>query len=134
MLLDRGFDRLSLTRRLQEWGMGFLIRLRRKREVETETGERFLLGERYPEVPRPERQRVRLFGRGGGEVEVGLFLAQGKREPWYLAFWAPGDGESGYRLRVWIEEAFRDLKGRGFGLDRRGLRREALGDGFGFCS
>ncbi len=65
-LLDRGFDRLSLMRRLQEWGMGFLIRLRRNREVETETGERFLLGERYPGVPRPERQRVRLFGRGGG--------------------------------------------------------------------
>ncbi len=122
-LLDRGFDRLSLMRRLQEWGMGFLIRLRRNREVETETGERFLLGERYPGVPRPERQRVRLFGRGGGEV--GLFLAQGKREPWYLAFWAPGDWEpSGYRLRVWIEEAFRDLKGRGFGLDRHGLRTE----------
>ena len=35
---------------------------------------------------------------------MGLFLAQGKREPWYLAF--------------------RDLKGRGFGLDRHGLRTE----------
>lgn len=35
---------------------------------------------------------------------MGLLLAQGKREPWYLAF--------------------RDLKGRGFGLDRHGLRTE----------
>ncbi len=38
--------------------------------------------------------------------------------------WALGTGSPGYRLRVWIEEAFRDLKGRGFGLDRHGLRTE----------
>ncbi len=30
-LLDRGFDRVSLMRKLQGWGMAFLIRLRRDR-------------------------------------------------------------------------------------------------------
>ncbi|WP_423247975.1 transposase [Thermus hydrothermalis] len=118
-LLDRGFDRVSLMRRLQEWGMGFLIRPLRHREVET--GE----GERYPEVPRAEGKRIRPFGHDGRGVEVGLFLAQGKREPGYPAFWAPEGWEpGGYRLRMGIEEAFRDLKGRGFGLDRHGLRTE----------
>ncbi|WP_243095695.1 IS4/IS5 family transposase [Thermus thalpophilus] len=101
-LLDRGFDRASLMRRLQEWGMGFLIRLRRNRGVETETGERFLLGERYPEVPEPQGLRARLVGSRGRGVEVGLWLFQGRREPWYLAF--------------------RDLKGGGLGLDRHRMR------------
>jgi hypothetical protein len=68
------------------------------------------MGERYPEVPRPERKRVRLFGHGGRKVEVELLLVQGKREPWYLAF--------------------RDLRGGGLGWTGTGSGgREALGDG-----
>ncbi len=124
-VLDRGFDRVSLMRKLKGWGMAFLIRLQRNRRVETDAGERFVLGECYPMVPRPERRRSRLFGHNGNGVTVELFLAQGKREPWYLAFWTPLDSDwapGGYRLRMWIEEGFRDLKGQGFGLDRHRLR------------
>lgn len=138
-ILDRGFDRFSLMKRLQEWGMGFLIRLRRHREVRTKAGESFLLGERYPEGVRPRREVVGLSGHNGCAVEVELFVAQGKQEPWYLALWSPLDWEpSGYRLgsrsgdrpmagtwRMWIEEGFRDLKGGGFGLHRHRLRTEA---------
>lgn len=124
-LLDRGFDRASLMEKLQGWGMGFLLRLRGRREVESEAGERFLLGERYPGVLRPEGFQARLVGALGRGVEVGLFLFQGKREPWYLALWVPG-GEAwdplAYRWRMWIEEGFRDLKGGGLGLDRHRMR------------
>lgn len=122
-ILDRGFDRVALMHRLKSWGMGFLIRLRRHREVRTKTGERFLLGERYAEEVKPWRGRVDLSGHAGGTVEVELFLAQGKREAWYLAFWSPLNWEPrDYRLRMWIEEGFRDLKGAGFGLHRHRLR------------
>ena len=125
-ILDRGFDRVTLMRRLKAWGMGFLIRLRRHREVRTKTGERFVLGEEYAEEVKPWRGRVDLSGHAGDTVEVELFLAQGKREPWYLAFWSPLDWEpGGYRLRMWIEEGFRDLKGAGFGLHRHRLRSGA---------
>ncbi len=79
-LLDRGFDRLSLMRRLQEWGMGFLIRLRRNREVETETGSASSWGS----ATRGAQARAPAGPSLWAGREVGLFLAQGKREPWYL--------------------------------------------------
>ncbi len=124
-------------RKLKGWGMAFLIRLRRNRGVETEAGERFLLGERYPEPESPERRRVRLqgsfadLGHGGEGVEVTLLVYPGGREPWYLAYSGPLGGEPPYGWRMWIGqrsdlvEGFRDLKGQGFGLDRHRLRTGA---------
>ncbi|KIQ53376.1 hypothetical protein SY28_14225 [Meiothermus taiwanensis] len=66
-VLDRGFDRVPLMRRLKTWGMGFLIRLRGHRRIQTQAGEGFCLQERYPQVIRPQREGV----------EVELLLAQG---------------------------------------------------------
>ncbi len=68
-LLDRGFDRLSLMRRLQEWGMGFLIRLRRNREVETETGSASSWGSatRGAQARAPAGPSL-WAGRGGGAL------------------------------------------------------------------
>ena len=128
-IFDRGFDRVLLMRKLKEWGMAFLIRPQRKRRVETSAGERFILGERYPLVPKLERKRCYLSGHDQSRVEVELYLAQGEREPWYLAFWSPQAWEpSKYRLRMRIEEGLRDLKGQGTGSGRG----RVLWDGFGF--
>jgi len=52
-------------------------------------------------------------------------LFPGRREPWCLTLWVPGDGfwdPLAYRWRMWIEEGFRDLKGGGLGLDRQRMR------------
>ena len=124
-LLDRGFDRVSLMRKLQGWGMGFLIRLRQNREVEPRGGKRLPLKEGYRRVVHPLREEVRLFGHGGEEVEVTLLVYPGGREPWYLAYSGPFGGKPPYGWRMWIEEGFRDLKGQGFGLDRHRLRTGA---------
>ncbi len=111
-ILDRGFDRVTPLRQLQAWGMGFLIRLRGGREVRTRDGERFILKERYSRVDEPRREVGVLSAHNGSTVEVELFLAQGRREAWYLAFWSPLEWEpKNYRLRMWVEEGFRDLKG-----------------------
>ncbi len=129
-LLDRGFDRVSLMRKLKGWGMAFLIRLRRNRGVETEAGERFLLGERYPEPESPERRRVRLqgsfadLGHGGRGWRSPSWSTRG-REPWYLAYSGPLGGSLPTGGGCGLREGFRDLKGQGFGLDRHRLRTGA---------
>lgn len=79
-LMDRGLDRVSRMKRLQEWGIGFLIRLRQNRQVATEAGKVFLLEERHPQGPM-QRQGVRLFGPRGLTGGVMLHRARGSRSP-----------------------------------------------------
>lgn len=87
--------------------MGFLLRLRQNRQVETQAGEACLRGERHPQATL-QRQSVRLFGPEGSGVA--LSPAPGKREPGCLAFWSPWDGEPQRRRpRVW-----RDVRGLGW--------------------
>ncbi len=104
-VLDRGFDRVSLFRRLQAWGMGLVVRLRGRRKVWVE-------GEGW------------LKGHDGGRVKVRLWVGPGGEGGLYVASWGvEARGREVYRLRMWIEEGFRDLKRRGLGWGE-GLRRE----------
>ncbi len=65
-----------------------------------------------------------LKGHDGGRVKVRLWVGPGGEGGLYVASWGvEARGREVYRLRMWIEEGFRDLKRRGLGWGE-GLRRE----------
>ena len=68
-------------RQLKAWSMGFLLRLRRHREVKTKAGKSFLLGKRFPEVDRPLRERVDLCGSGGARCRWSAIWPRGSGRP-----------------------------------------------------
>ena len=53
-----------------------------------------------------------------------LYWKQGESEPWILAtdFSTAGEALRAYKRRMWIEQMFADLKGKGFDLESTHLR------------
>jgi len=124
LVADRGFARADLFRKLNRWGVRYVIRACGNPWVETERWSGRLWNirrwpdwcQRYPRVLYHKSMRVPV-----SLVVVHRGMAP---EPWYLVTNMPGTKavEAAYRRRAWIEEHFRDAKS-GLGLQRLRLRR-----------
>jgi len=119
LLADRGFARASLIKKLQQWGIKFVLRAMGDTWVETDKYAGLLdsLPRRVGKIQRYEEVVYQKSAR----VKVGLVLshAEPAAEPWYLLTNLKGTRqvERLYRKRMWIEESFRDAKS-GLGLKR----------------
>jgi len=120
LVADRGFCRADLIAKLQEWGVGFVIRANTGTWGETEgfSGRLYNLPCRPRRAVRYERIRYQKTRR----VEVSLVTTHEEpaKEAWYLLTNVAGKAEricAHYRRRMWIEEAFRDAKSN-LGLDK----------------
>jgi hypothetical protein len=126
LVADRGLARASLFRKLQAWGISYVIRACGNPWVETEGWSGQLWN-----IPRQSyccQRYGRVLYHKSARVPVSLVVVHRGMapEPWYLVTNAPGTKaiEKAYRRRSWIEEHFRDAKS-GLGLDRLRLRRAA---------
>lgn len=127
MVFDRGFARTSLMGFLQErvgTSLGWVIRLPRNLGVVREAGT--------PPVPLarcPLRAGqvvdlgwVELGSRPAVRVRVVGLWGWGRKEPWWLATnlpWSVAEVAAVYDRRMAIEQMFRDVKGRRFGVGLR---------------
>jgi len=124
LVADRGFARASLFRKLDQWGISYVIRACGNPWVETDSWSGLLYNiprrpgccDRYGHVLYHKTMRV--------PVSLVVVHRGTAPEPWYLVTNLRGSGavERAYRRRTWIEEHFRDAKS-GLGLDRLRLKR-----------
>jgi hypothetical protein len=130
---DRGFGRAEFIAFCQKWGVGYVLRVRRKAQITPATGPAWKLG---TEGLRPGERRwvpaVRYGTFNNRPRELWINLActwcpppgrrakRGKeyQEPWYLAtsLRSLREAVAWYRQRMWLEETFKDFHS-GFGLD-----------------
>lgn len=121
VIADRAFGHTRWLHVLQRWGWGFVQRLARNHQVETDRYMGFLqeLG-----IERGAPCKDWGWGELGerGEVDFRLITVWGREneEPWYLATNLhqppPAEIVRLYQRRMWIEAMFRDLKNRNWGL------------------
>jgi hypothetical protein len=124
LVAERGFARASLFRRLNQWGIRYVIRACGTPWVETGQWSGLLCN--IPRQPGCCKRYGRVLYHRTAQVPVSLVVVHRGTapEPWYLVTNAPGSKaiEAAYRRRCWIEEHFRDAKS-GLGLDRLRLKR-----------
>jgi hypothetical protein len=119
LVADRGFARADLFRKLNRWGIRYVIRSSGNPWIETAG-----YAGRLASLGRQPGQTVRygevLYHKTEG-VPVSLVVSHREPavEPWYLITNVGGTRrvEQAYRKRMWIEESFRDAKS-GLGLKR----------------
>lgn len=133
ILADRGFHRASFIRWLQSHDLDYVVRIKKGSCLTGADGSRFKLGEEELE-PGQIRWlagvRYGLYHERPRELYINVALcwkisksrARDPRrkqppEPWYLATSLPSAGSAvaWYWQRGWIEQSFKDSKGR-FGL------------------
>jgi hypothetical protein len=130
VVADRGFGRADLTRHLETAGLDYVIRVKGKVMVETESYRGLL--EKFP----LRRGQVKDLGwvtyRGEDGVRTRVVCAweRGKKEPWYLMTNVEDAARAVcalYAKRMQIEEWFRDGKGVRRGFQMRGMRLKEAG-------
>jgi hypothetical protein len=129
LVADGEFSTGMLMDYLQAWGWQYVLRLSCDTLVLVH-GD----GPQWRRVDswRVQRQIPRFFVRVSLTqtypcgANVLLFHAQGEAKPWYLATNLATSHRTlhAYRLRMWIEEMFGDMKGHGFDLEKSHLRHE----------
>jgi hypothetical protein len=119
LVADRGFARVELFRKLQDWGIRYVIRACGNPWVEAEgfCGRLWDIGRRAGQVRfwgQVLYHRVRRL-----PVNLVVAHAEPAPEPWYLVsnLKTAKAATEAYRRRAWIEEHFRDAKSQ-MGLDR----------------
>jgi predicted small integral membrane protein len=141
VLADRGFDRAEFLAWCQRQGVDYVIRVSKGTCLTAADGRRWKLGQ--DDLVRPGALRwlpgVRYALYHGRPRELWTNLAlcwrrpryqardprcKPPKEPWYLAtsLRAANQAVAWYRQRGWIEQSFKDSKGR-FGLGRVQVRR-----------
>jgi len=124
LVADRGFARGALFRKLNEWGISYVIRACGTPWVETQKWSGLLSN--IARQPGCSKRYERVLYHKSMQVPVSLVVVHRGMapEPWYLVTNAPGTRaiEAAYRRRSWIEEHFRDAKS-GLGLDRLRVKR-----------
>jgi hypothetical protein len=133
VLADRGFARAPFLAWLRREGATFVVRVTRGTCLTEADGARWKLGQRDPARGHLSwHPGVRYGLHHGRPRDVAINLAQCWRlprhqardhrchqppEPWYLAtdLASPEQAAAWYRQRGWIEQSFKDAKGR-FGL------------------
>jgi hypothetical protein len=124
LVADRGFARADLFRKLNQWGVRYVIRACGNPWVDTgQWSGRLWNIRRWPGCC---QRHQHVFYHKGTRVPVSLVVVHRGMapEPWYLVTNAPGTKaiEAAYRRRWWIEEHFRDAKS-GLGLSSLRVRR-----------
>jgi hypothetical protein len=114
LILDRGYARVDLLRKLKLWGVPFVVRAARNVVVVIE-GKRLSLGRMGLRPGQLRRHRVLYHGQKQEPLELVAFWGKGHKEPWYLL--VPDGIEltaqqiAGlYAKRMSIEQGFRDWK------------------------
>jgi hypothetical protein len=123
LVADRGFARVDLFRKLQDWGVRYVIRACGNPWVEApgHCGRLWDIG--------PRAGQVRFWGEvlyhRKARLAVNLVVAHAEPapEPWYLVsnLKTAKAATEAYRRRSWIEEHFRDAKSQ-MGLDKLRLK------------
>jgi hypothetical protein len=120
ILCDRGFRRVSWIRLLQQLQLGFAVRLMSDVFVELDPGIKVALDS----IVLVQGQIldlgiVPLRSDGAVSVRVIGYWAPDAHEPWWIATSQAGPASGVIKLydrRMTVEEQFRDLKGRRFGV------------------
>lgn len=125
---DSAFGQVPLMRYLTRLGWGYVLRAFVQYKV-------VVLGDgpggawtRIDELPLAEGQSrdlgpVAFTERHVYRTHLVLHWGHGEKEPWYLVCSEPGDRHRGlqavraYRVRMWTEALYGDLKGHGFDLE-----------------
>lgn len=134
ILADRGFHRASFIRWLQKHDLQYVVRIKKGSCITEEDGLRWKLGQegsRPGELRFCEGVRYGLYHDRPRDLWTNVALCwkvpkskwrdprrKVPKEPWYLAtsFHSAKAAASWYWQRGWIEQSFKDSKGR-FGLD-----------------
>ena len=123
---DRGLgcspDLLAL---IVQRGWYFLVRVQKDVQLKLPDGRQVSFGDM---VPKPGRrlwnQELMIFKKAGWFSYRALgYWKIGSKEPWLLVTNCPDVAVEDYRIRMWQEHAFRDLKSNGFGWDRSRVRK-----------
>jgi len=133
VLADRGFHRASFIAWLEDHGLDYVVRIKKGSCLTGTDGRRWKLGEeglRLGELRFVEEARYGLYHGRPRDLRINVALCwrisksratnpRRKRpeEPWYLAtsLGSAKSAVSWYWQRGWIEQSFKDSKGR-FGL------------------
>jgi len=128
LVADRGFARAELFRKLNQWGISYVIRACGNPWVELEdwSGRLWDIARKAGQV----RLWRKVFYHRTARVPVRLVVAHAEPapEPWYLItnLERPKAAVEAYRRRCWIEEHFRDTKSQ-MGLHRlRSTRAKSI--------
>ena len=120
LVADRGFGNTRWLGDVEKWGWGYVQRISGSVYIENETSRRAL---KDLPVFRGSDSRdwgwVHLTLENRMRVRLVTTWSQGAKEPWYLATnldRIPPKITRMYKRRMWIEEEFRDLKNRKWGL------------------
>jgi hypothetical protein len=119
LVADRGFARAELFRKLNDWGIGYVIRACGNPWVQTQgwSGQLWGIARKAGQV----HLWREVFYHRTARVPVNLVVAHAEPapEPWYLVtnLEQAKAAVQAYRRRAWIEEHFRDAKSQ-MGLDR----------------
>lgn len=123
---DTEFESGLLQSQLQQWHWQYVLRQKPNNLVQLEQGAdwrhfRDLVSKAGQSIWLPE---VLLTARHALPVNLLAHWQRGEGQPWLLATNLPSRQATlrGYRLRMWIEEMFGDLKGHGFDLESTHLR------------
>jgi len=123
---DSGFQHVPLLRWIRRQGWHFVIRLTGHHKVRWAGGEWIKLAD----LPLEEGETRYLGGvrltekHAYGWVSLVLHWESGEEEPWYLVTDQPADWRTIhlYKVRMWIEELYGDMKGYGFNLEATHLQ------------
>jgi hypothetical protein len=123
VLADRGIGTSpALMRGIMAMGWSFLFRVTKQSKVLLEDGTAVTFyqavqkeGESYSASGLVFKKRGRI------PAHVRVIWRQGGQEPWALVTNDPSLSGWEYGLRMWIEEAFRDLKSQGWNLEQASL-------------
>jgi hypothetical protein len=128
ILADSGFQHVPLLRFIRRQSWHFVIRQSGHHMVRL-AGRRWV---KLIDLPLQEGETrflgwVRLTQKHNyGWVSLVLHWEVGEDEPWYLVTDQPATRQTVrlYRVRMWIEEFYGDVKGHGFDLEATHLRHE----------
>lgn len=113
---DRGIGNSSqMMRAVERLGLTLLFRIKKNSVFRTRRGRKHLLSD----LAKPGecwRGQGWLFGKAEDQVwmQVHILWEAGQAEPWCLATNEKDLRASGYAIRMWQEESFRDLKSGGW--------------------
>jgi hypothetical protein len=121
VLADSGFQHVPLLRCIRRQGWHFVIRQTGHHKVRLASGEWVKLVDlALQEGDTCYLGWVRLTEKHAyGRVSLLVHWEVGEKEPWYLVTDQPASWRTIrlYKLRMWVEEMYGDLKGHGFDLE-----------------
>lgn len=123
---DAEFGEVQVQKLLKKWRWRYVLRQKGRYMVKQRGSSIF---QRLDSLVNKPGQRVwlsncALTAKYGYPTNLVAFWKPGEKEPWFLAtnFDCLNATLRAYRLRMWIEEMFGDLKGNGFDLESTHLR------------